>query len=129
MIESLDTSILVRLITGDIPHQCQKARHIINRPVNYHVADIAIVELVYVLENYYHYDRAHINEALFSIIDLPNIKCNRALFQSALPIYLAHPKLSFVDCCLTEYARLKQSEPLWTFDKKLAMQSGTAKEP
>ena len=52
---------------------------------------------------------------------------NKELFERVFPMYLAYPNLSFNDCCLTGYAALNEAEPLWTFDRDLAKQSGTAK--
>jgi predicted nucleic-acid-binding protein len=126
--ESLDTNILLRLILKDIPAQYDTAIKLLNRKeARFDVADLAITETVYVLETAHKATRPEVSEAITAITTLPNLNCNRALFSEVLPFYLTHPKLSFTDCCLAEYARQNQSEPLWTFDKKLALQSGTAK--
>ncbi|MDR2336512.1 MAG: PIN domain-containing protein [Candidatus Nomurabacteria bacterium] len=128
--ESLDTSVLLRLVTGNPPQLYEKAIQLLSRPnIQFDVADLAIVEIVYVLEKAFKFGRTDVTNALNAIVNLPNINCNRELFRLALLAYLTRPKLSFVDCCLTEYTRLNQAESLWTFDKKLATQSDIAKEP
>lgn len=64
-----------------------------------------------------------ITEAIEGLLALPSINCNRALFETVLPLWNEHPKLSFEDCCLAVYAELNQAQPLWTFDQKLAAQA------
>ena len=127
--ETLDTNILLRFILNDIPEQRAKVIKLLSKPdTRYHVADLAISEMSYVLETQLKHPRILIVREVQQILSESNINCNRALFSEVLPFYLSHPKLSFADCCLSIYAALNQAEPLWTFDKKLALQSPTAKE-
>ena len=124
--ESLDTNVILRLVLRDVPEQCLKIQDLLMRMyIRYDVADLAITEAVYVLQK--QYTRAEIVEHLERVLDLPNINANFALWKRVFPAFLEHPQLSFNDCCLAAYAELNESEPLWTFDKKLAVESGTAK--
>ena len=124
--ESIDTNIILRLALRDIPGQCLKIQDMFMRHgVSYDVADLAITEAVYVLQK--RNSRDEIVDMLSNVLSMPDLNYNRALFDQVFPMYLEHPKLSFNDCCLTVYAVLNQSEPLWTFDKDLAKQSPTAK--
>lgn len=126
--ESLDTNILLRLIVKDIPEQGLKVQDLFMRQgIDYEVADLAVTEAVYVLQSWYHWTRSGIVDALMTVMkDFP-LNYNKALFDQVLPMYLEHLQLSFNDCCLAGYAMLNQAEPLWTFDKALAKESGTAK--
>lgn len=124
--ESLDTNIILRLALRDVPEQCEKIVDLFMRHgVSYDVADLAITEAVYVLQR--DNTRQEIVEMLSRVLELPDLIYNRNLFERVFPMYLACPKLSFNDCCLAGYAALNQAEPLWTFDKVLAKESGTAK--
>lgn len=124
--ESLDTNILLRLMLKDIPAQCKKIVDLFMRHgYAYDVADLAITEAVYVMQK--EYSRVEIVERLNSIFAMKEINYNRALFDRVFPMYLNNPKLSFNDCCLVGYAALNEAEPLWTFDKALAKESGIAK--
>lgn len=125
---SLDTNALLRLLLNDIPpqHEAVKAL-LIKAPGQLAVADIAIIELVFVLERHYGLSRQQAQEAVAGLMQLQEITCNRSLFERALPLYLNHSALSFEDCCLSSYAALNEAEPLWTFDKKLASQAAAAK--
>ena len=126
--ESLDTNIIVRLIMKDAPEQCLKIQDMLMRQgVRYEVADLAVTETVYVLQTWYNWTRHGIVDALTSVLEDFGLNYNRALFEQVFPMYLECPKLSFNDCCLAGYAMLNQAEPLWTFDKALAKESGTAK--
>lgn len=117
--DSLDTNCLLRWLLNDLPEQSNLVAKLISTG-SHHVADIALIEFVYVLEKLYGYPRDLVAANLTVIIEHPNINSNRQLFASALPIYTQHPALSFTDCCLATYAELNQAIPLQTFDKKLA---------
>ncbi len=124
---SLDTNALLRLLLADVPEQHQAVKALLSRSKGqFAVADIAIIELVFVLERYYGFSRQQAQEAVTGLIQLREINCNRVLFENALPLYLSHPALSFEDCCLCIYATLNEAVPLWTFDRKLASQAVSA---
>lgn len=125
--ESLDTNIILRLVLRDVPEQCLKIVDLLMRQnVVYDVADLAITEAVYVMQKQGK-TREQIVDALSATLEGLELCYNRNLFERVFPMYLANPALSFNDCCLVGYATLNQAEPLWTFDKALAKESGTAK--
>lgn len=124
--ESLDTNILLRLMLKDVPEQCKKIVDLFMRHgYAYDVADLAVTEAVYVMQK--SYSRTEIVAYLSSVFTMKEINYNHVLFDRVFPMYLENPKLSFNDCCLAVYATLGEAEPLWTFDKALAKESGTAK--
>lgn len=126
--ESLDTNIILRMILKDVPEQGLKIQDMFMRQdVAFEVADLAITEAVYVLQTWYYWSRRGIVDALLSILEDFSLNYNKPLFERVFSMYLAEPKLSFNDCCLAGYAALNQAEPLWTFDKALAKELGTAK--
>lgn len=120
---SLDANVILRIILDDIPNQHQDAVALFDRQGQYDLADIAVVETVFVLAMNYGLSRENISVALTAFLNLQNINCNAALFERALPMYVQHPALSFEDCCLAVYAELNNALPLYTFDKKLAAQT------
>lgn len=126
--ESLDTNVILRIILKDTPEQGLKIQDMFMRQgVTYEVADLAVTEVVYVLQTFYRWTRSGIVDALTAILEAFPLKYNKALFGRVFRMYLGHPKLSFNDCCLAVYAALNQAEPLWTFDKALAKENETAK--
>lgn len=124
--ESLDTNIILRLMFRDVPEQCLKIQDLFMRiGVKYHVSDLVITEAVYVAQK--SFSRSEIVDMLKVALSMPRVNYNRNLFDKVFSMYLEHPKLSFNDCCLAVYAELNEAEPLWTFDRALAKESGTAK--
>jgi len=122
---SLDANVLLRLLLNDLEDQHQAVLALFDHTRHqFAVADTAIIEVVFVLERYYAFTRSQIQEAIEGLMSLPQVNCNRALFEQALPLFCEHSKLSFEDCCLTVYASLNNAQPLWSFDQKLAQLPG-----
>jgi predicted nucleic-acid-binding protein len=128
--ESLDTNVLLRFTLCDITKQHQRAKKLIfgSKNTKFHVSDVAIVEYVYAMETHYKKSRREIAEIIEYIIGLDALEMNRKAIHCALADYVKHPKLSFADCHLAAEVGQNEAVPLWTFDKKLARQSGVAKE-
>jgi len=125
---SLDTNALLRLLLCDIQEQHNAVEALLAQTKKQlAVADIAIIELVFVLNRYYEFSRIEVEEAVIGLMQLAQISCNRTIFEKALYLYVHYPALSFEDCCLAAYASLNKADPLWTFDKKLSVQVSNAK--
>lgn len=125
---SFDTNVLLRLLLNDLPEQRIAVKKLLKHATGqFTVADTVIIELVFGLDRYYGFSRLQIAEAIDGLLKLKEINCNRALFETALPLFVQHTGLSFEDCCLATYAQLNDAEPLWTFDKKLANQTSSAR--
>ena len=119
---SADTNVILRwTLEGDTP-AAKLAERLLLGDESVHVADVAIMEAVFVMEKGYGLSRAVVAGHVRSLMSISNINCNRTLFSTALDWYEQLPKLSIVDCCLAEYASLNNAEPLYTFDRKLANQ-------
>lgn len=128
-LESLDTNILLRLVLNDVPEQTKKVQTLFaEKAKRFRIDDLALTELVFVLEKFYRLDRGEIAEALDIILSIPQFALNRPLFETTVQLYLANPALSIMDCYLTSSAAAHGAVPLWTFDKKLARQSPSARE-
>ena len=63
--ESFDTNIILRLMLKDIPGQCCRLQDLFMRAnIQYHVADLAITEAVYVMESNYRLSREKIVDGM-----------------------------------------------------------------
>ena len=124
---SLDTNCLLRWLLDDIPEQSALVTTLVNSGESFTVADVALIETVFVLEKIKKISRETIKKAIMAIIENDSILCNCELFIEILPIYAKQPKLSFVDCYLEALARKTGNSPLLTFDQKLANQLSRAK--
>jgi predicted nucleic-acid-binding protein len=119
---SLDTNCLLRWILGDVPTQTAIMNNLISSGKTFIAFDAVLIETVFVLEKVKKISREAVEKSLMVIIGQANIKCSRELFTETLPLYRAHPKLSFIDCYLAVLARRSRTEPLYTFDQKLSSQ-------
>lgn len=116
---SLDTNTLLRLLLGDVPAQTKAVEALLASGRRFEVADAAILEMIFVLEKIYKMNRDLIQENVYSIVQNKSFRCNRKLFEHALPLYISEPSLSIIDCTLLTYARVQKAVPLYSFDKKL----------
>lgn len=119
---SIDTNVLLRLIVRDHEAMFERARIKLAHYEQVHVADQAVVEVVYVLGGHYGYSRSQICDVIRELIANQHLIMNRNLFEAVLALYEKHTAVSFTDVCLSIYAKLTNATPLLTFDKKLARQ-------
>ena len=126
--ESLDTNVLLRFLLGDVSDERRRTERLLARDgVIYHVSDVVFIEISEVLWRLYKHEYGAIAEYLRVVMDMENVNCNRNMLRVAIDNYEKHPKLSFADCCIAEYAKLNDAEPVWTFDRKFAGQSREAR--
>lgn len=118
----VDTNILVRLVTNDVPDMSFQASRMVEscQSGEIIVPDAVLVELFFVLEKQarYRLPRAIIVD-LFESIILPTkqfVVSTQA--KNALGLFAERPKLDFMDCLLAVYANRK-NDRLLTFDKDL----------
>jgi len=119
---SFDTNCILRWLLGDVPEQTALITNLINSDDSFTVADAVLIETVFVLEKLKKISRESIGKSLMAVFGKNNILCNKELFIEILPIYIKHPKLSFVDRDLEALARKTGNTPLFTFDEKLGSQ-------
>ena len=128
--DSIDTNFIVHYLIGDSPKQYKVTDKLLSSPGAQHfISDLAISECVYVLEKIYRMSRETIADLMFFFLTRYSgvVICNNELISIAMPLYLAHPKLSWNDCALAAEAEVRHHEPLFTFDKKLVQQLPQAK--
>lgn len=126
---SIDTNIILRLLLDDVPAQREAVLGLLARYNAVEVADLAITETVFVLERVLEVPREEVVAVLRSLLANQHMRLNRVLLEHVIPEYLAHPAVSFNDCCLAAYAELNGATPLFTFDKNLARQLVCAELP
>ncbi|HXH27093.1 MAG TPA: PIN domain-containing protein [Candidatus Acidoferrum sp.] len=124
--KSLDTSVVIRWLLDDVHDQHLATKALIESDQKLQLADVALNEIVFVLEKVALLERNMIAEFITAITERRNINCNRTLLTHVLPLYVQHPKLSFTDCSLAVYVELNNAAPLLTFDRKLAAQMQAA---
>jgi len=127
MNESVDTNVLMRYFLADDLTATNKAVKLLSKPgIVYHVSDVVFFELAIVLRRAYGYRNAEIADLMTVAMDTPQLRCNERVLRPTVEMFMRRPKLSFADCYMTVSARRNDVEPLWTFDRKLAIQAGSA---
>ncbi|MDR0323502.1 MAG: hypothetical protein LBI12_03525, partial [Treponema sp.] len=84
---SLDTNCLLRWLLDDVPEQTAIITQIIDTEKNLTISDVALIEIVFVLEKIKKISRETIAKALLAIFEKDNIFCNRDLFNEILSVY------------------------------------------
>lgn len=122
MTRYIDTNVLVRLLTNDIPSLAQEAVTRVEQciPGEVLVLDAALVELFFVLEHHQAYmlpRRALVTAFTEGVLATPQLQVS-ALARAAFELFAQHPKLDFTDCLLLA-AGQRTGDRLITFDKDL----------
>ncbi len=119
---SLDTNAVLRLMLRDVPEQADRVSTLISgaKQGSIMIADAVFFEAVWVMSSpVYGLERPLIGKLLLQVAQIPQINCNRELLVRAVPLYVKHEGISFVDACLAVYAELNEAAPLLTFDRRL----------
>jgi predicted nucleic acid-binding protein len=117
----LDTSFIVRYLTGAPPHLARAAREVIDSEESLGVTDVAIVETGYVLVHSYAMPREAVVDALVTFIERRNIVCvGTAKEFMVLALLMCRPsgRVSFADAAMWAAARSQGIEGVYTFDDR-----------
>jgi predicted nucleic acid-binding protein len=121
MVKFVDTNVLLRFVTNDVPDLASQAQAMVNAAASAElvITDAVLAEVCQVLEfnQEYRLDRQLVGKALTALLALPAFEVSR-LAREAATYYIKYPKLDFVDCLLAAQAGLHSSEII-TFDKRL----------
>jgi predicted nucleic acid-binding protein len=99
----LDTNILIRFLTGDVPEQAEQCRSLVNDLSDGSRAawtsHFVIAEAVFTLSRYYGLDRESIAEKLGIIISLRGLRIDdKRMFREVFALYTEHPAIDYADC-------------------------------
>lgn len=117
----LDTNVLLRIITQDLPEQAQEAYDFIEneRAEQFMILDSVLVETTFILQYHdYKMPKREISQALLEILAFSQIAYEGKDTLAALKLFASQPKLDFVDCLLLSKSSAKSRHVL-TFDKQL----------
>jgi predicted nucleic-acid-binding protein len=124
---AVDTNVLIRILVDDTgaEQQMKTARELLDLHHVLYIPQIVQVELVWVLESAYGFDKTSVCKVL------EHLHHNQAFelqspdrFGAALRLFLTHPA-DFSDCLILAEAA-SQELTLFTFDKKLSRLKGAA---
>lgn len=121
---SVDTNVLVRLITRDDPKQVAVAEAFVARGA--WVPYLAMAEAIWVLESVYERDPAGIATAVEMLLSHERLTVQDSeVVAAAVAQFRQQPRVGFSDCLMVEVARKAGHTPLGTFDRALGKVDGT----
>lgn len=122
---AIDTNVLVRVLVDDpdAPDQCEQARELLLTHSSAWVAQIVLVETVWVLESVYGFGRAEILNVIERIRENPALELEAAdRLDDALALY-RDSTADFADSLIL-VAATQRRLILHTFDRKLGRLNG-----
>ena len=123
---SVDTNVLVRLVTRDDSRQVNAAERFVERGA--WVSHLVLVEAMWVLASVYQRTPAHIATAVEMLLNHEQLTVQDSeSVEEALAHFRQRPALGFSDCLVLATARKAGHLPLGTFDRHLAALDGASK--
>ena len=117
----LDTSVIVRYLTGDPKHLAARAARIIDGETTLMVTDVVVAETAFVLGSVYGVPRRAVVDTLVELLQRRNLSTFRldkgAVIQGLL---LCRPsnRISFADAMVWAAARSAGVEAVYSFDER-----------
>lgn len=120
---SVDTNVLVRLVTRDDERQVAAAEAIVERGA--WVPQLALAEATWVLSAVYDLDARAIATAVKMLLNHRDLTLEGSeVVASAVEVFRKRPALGFSDCLMLEAARKAGHLLLGTFDRSLGRLEG-----
>jgi predicted nucleic-acid-binding protein len=120
---SVDTNVLVRLVTRDDEKQVAAAEAFVERGA--WVPQLALAEATWVLSAVYDLDARAIATAVEMLLNHRDLTLEGSeVVASAVEVLRKRPALGFSDCLMLEAARKAGHLPLGTFDRGLGRLEG-----
>jgi predicted nucleic-acid-binding protein len=120
---SVDTNVLVRLVTRDDDKQVAAAEAFVERGA--WVPQLALAEATWVLSAVYDLDARAIATAVEMLLNHRDLTLEGSeVVASAVEVFRKRPALGFSDCLMLEAARKAGHLPLGTFDRGLGRLEG-----
>ena len=117
----LDTSIVVRYLTGDPPDLAEQAARIVDRGRDLKVTDVVLAETAYVLTSVYRVPREVVVDHLITLLQKKNISpfaLDKGLALQALLLCRPSGRTSFADAMVWAAARSAGSEVVYSLDER-----------
>jgi predicted nucleic acid-binding protein len=119
---ALDTSVLVRHLTGDDPTKAGRVKELLGRAargqVDLVVPPVVLAELAWVLEGYFRLPRGDVAELLEAVLATPGLSVpDRPVLVEAVREYRDHG-VDFADAWIAAVARAQGCTTVYTFDRR-----------
>ena len=117
----LDTSVVVRYLTGDSRELSDLATGIIDREDDLWITDVVLAETSYVLTSVYQLPRALILDQLIELVQRQNVTVyamDKGLVLQALLMCRPSGRVSIADALVWAAARSSRSDVVYSFDDR-----------
>jgi predicted nucleic acid-binding protein len=115
----VDSNILVRHLTGDPPAQAKRASAFLAGGESLILVDLAVAEVVYVLESVYEVDRVRVAELVRAIVAFPAVAVpDEPLLLRTLEIYEQY-RIHFTESYLAACAEISGVGVVASFDRDI----------
>ncbi len=119
----VDTSVLVRYLTGDPPETLAAARRVVDETPSLLVTSVVLAETAYVLQSFYKVPRAALVDNLIDLLRKKNLGTfclDKTLAVQALLLCRPSKRVSFADALLWAVARSAGDggATIYTFDER-----------
>ena len=121
MSDFLDTSVVVRYLTGDPPESAEQAAKIIDGVDDLLITDVVLTETAYVLTSVYQVPREIVVDHLIAFLQKENISpfaLDKSLVLLALLLCRPSGRVSFADAMVWAAARSAGSRVVYSLDKR-----------
>jgi predicted nucleic acid-binding protein len=121
----LDTSVLVRYLTGEPPAMAQNAHEILEQEADLLVTDLALMEAAYVLGSVYKHPREVIVDGLIQLLQRQNIRVfglDKGSVINGLLLCRPSNRVSIGDALIWAAVRSVNDGVVYTFDARFPSQ-------
>lgn len=116
MASLIDTNILTAFLTGNKPHADKIAKLFKNQEKELVITDLALAELVWVLQSYYKISKLDIVNKLEGILSLEKVIQNLKLNRLALS-YFKNYNIDYIDAYHIAFCEYHNLESIYSLDK------------
>lgn len=117
----LDTSMVVRYLTGDPPELADQAAQVIDSEEGLQVTDIVLAETAYVLTSVYRISRSLVVDHLVAFLQKGNVTpfaLDKGLVLQALLLCKPSGRVSFADAMVWAAARSSGNRVVYSLDER-----------
>lgn len=118
----VDTSVLVRYLTGDPPEMLPAARRIVDETESLVLTGVVLAETAFVLQSFYRVPRQHIVDTLVELLRKSNLRTHgmdKDVVIHAVLLCRPSGRVSFADAMLWAAARsVGAASTVYSFDER-----------
>lgn len=117
----LDTSVVVRYLTGDSPERAEQAARIIDGDDGLLITDVVLAETAHVLRSVYQLPREVVVDHLMALVQKENVALfalNKGTVLQALLLCRPSGRVSIADAMVWAAARSAGESTVYSFDRQ-----------